>query len=178
MSRRYGRNQKRRAREALATAHNEALQAKRLADRLRHTIRSKERKIAALEAVVEGVRDALGRESILLDPIARRMYNFTLRSLELAEGLDVPLCISDPNQELAAMRIHTADVLDAVVKADHWARRIHFDIHVGEGRMHLRYAIDSRLLFEPAARGRVVEHVTRHMAEAFERELVKLEQQR
>ncbi|CDN87369.1 hypothetical protein BN948_01791 [Hydrogenophaga intermedia] len=178
MSQRYGRNQKRRAREALATAQSEALQAKRLADSARQTIRSKERAIAALEAVVSGVRDALGRESILLDPIARRMHNYTLRSLQLAEELDVPLGPSDPDQELASLRIHTADVLEAVVTSDHWARQIHFELHVGEGRMDLRYAIDSRLLFERAARGRVVEHVTHYMAAAFERELAKLEKQR
>lgn len=177
MSRRFGRNQKRRARQEVAEAQERARVAQACARTLGRSLAEKDAKIRGLMEVVEGVRDALGRQSFLLQPTLARIAQQALCDVQIAEdvaGFQVEDCSKPISAELQSFRLQTAAVLDASIGADHWSRQVHFNLRVSEGRAHLRYALDERLLHEPGARKRVATMVARYMAEAFEAELASM----
>jgi hypothetical protein len=169
MSRRFGRNQRRRAREAVAQAKQAEATAQKLANTYLGMVNTKDRKIAALEAIIEGVRDALGPESVLLEPVLRRMHNYTLRSMQLAEDMRLDMMVpSDDALDLTTIKTHTADVLVAGIADDSWARHVHFNLEIGDDGC-LRYVVDQRLLSEPDARRVLGRQVAHFLAREFDR---------
>lgn len=175
MSRRFGRNQRRRAREALQAAQQEIATTQEHREAIMRTSLQQARKIMAMEAVIDGVRDALGENSIVLQPLTRKMSNFSLKEVALASAMRIS-CDDTPSSidaQTLSFRTETAYVLEASISEDSWSRMIHFNLDIGDNRGELRYALDQRLLHEDRARRLVVEQVTHFMAKAFERLLAE-----
>lgn len=172
MSRRFGRNQRRRARERIAELEIASTAATSTAQR-------EERRANSYKAVLDGIGDALGTDSVLLDPILRRAMNHFLPSIELVEAMDLGKVVPwDASREpVATIRRHTADVFSAGISEDHWARTTHFRVQFRD-RGITAYAIDHRALEQAklsrALRTIVERNIAREMARMFMDELAKV----
>ena len=154
MSRRFGRNQRRRAREAVELAEEQAVEATirasvatARADTLDGYLRIKDVKIQGLGAVVDGVREALGENSVLLDPLLMKIDRAALAQVQYHDI--VPVSPSDAVLP-ASIYIQVASVLNTHIRPDHWARKKHFHVEF-RGETKLAYAVDDRVLVEAPA---------------------------
>lgn len=174
MSRRFGRNQRRRAREALAQATEAAQTLTVERDNARADVNRKLRAILALEGILAGVRDALGPETVALEPVRREMANYVLGDrILLAEAGPLP-DFPGPDAMRAHFQTITADVLNAVVYESHAARRIHFGLLArgGPNGMELAYVVDPRVFYQKNGIDVVTRHVAKMMAEQFRKRLM------
>lgn len=159
MTRRYGRNQKRRAREALALAeyngkvlHSKAVALHYQVQELTGAFRQSENKCRALQAAVRGMEDALGPNSILLAPVLLKLANAYLPNIKLADYVMRrygPVSIMGATDEIQEESIsHTMySMIEAAIEPEHWSRKQHFMIKF-EDRTQAVYAIDERTLFD------------------------------
>jgi hypothetical protein len=171
MSRRFGRNQRRRARERIA-------ELERASASCMVVVQQEQRRADAYRAIVDGIKDALGPDSVLFEPVMREAMNYFLPTVAIQEQVDLG-GVEEWNQSLNAMstiRQHTADVFSAGIERDHFARRIHFLLEFKD-RAIAAYAIDSRLLDDAKRNGRLAHlierNITRVMARMFMAELMK-----
>lgn len=174
MSRRFGRNQRRRAREAVALAEEQAIEAtinasvaKARADTLDGYLRINRAKIQGLEAVVEGVRQALGENSVLLDPLLMKIDNTALAQVQFQD--DLPIASPDEMMLPATISIGVASVLNTFVRPDNFARRKHFMLQF-RGETKLVYAIDDRALMQAPVK-LIERRVARELARQFVQDL-------
>ena len=159
MSKRYGRNQRRRAREALQTMgallHEERNRlnherAMRRAEERRAD--HAEREAAALKAILAGVREALGENTVALPMVGRIVYEAGWKELpevlRIVRPEPMPLvpCSHELANATAELTDHVAHVFEADIELNHHARNMHFFIE-RDRRRAVAFAIEASHLF-------------------------------
>lgn len=170
MSRRFGRNQRRRAREALATKAQElTIQGYQL-KAAKHELGEERVRARVADAVMDALRAVLGDESVVL-PAARRMVGDTrlevMRYVSDPGGFDqFDLSVSSLCENLTEC---LAGLLEVNVSKDHWARRAHFEAQF-KGDPVAAYYIDLdvfRLKKSDFANDLIEREVSRQVARMF-----------
>jgi uncharacterized coiled-coil protein SlyX len=169
MGNRFGRNKRRKARAALAEAMSLAQSAEHRAKYLEGQLSEQNKKLMALNSVIDGVRDAIGEHSVIFDPIVRKI-NLNDNSNRLIVEFDAePLNYWDKSVTPmlhSYYRTYAADVIQAHVEKDHWTRKVHF-LAQRNGVSEVAYCVDERLLCNNDAACFIKQNVAQYLAEAF-----------
>jgi len=171
VSRRFGRNQRRRARHELEVKalelrlanehiHGQDRRLLRMSDELSQM----RRKIEALEAVTDGVRQALGDRSILLKPVLGMVLGHYLPTVQLHDAMGFSEdYIPTANLRLEEIKTTTYAILDCELEDKHWARCQHFYVKVKDQKM-VGYAFDESMLRMQASRKTFIYNVAKMIA--------------
>lgn len=133
MSRRFGRNQKRRMREALE-------QAQRRSQYFVDEMHRKSADVESLNAIIEGFKEALGKHSILFEPIMKMDLASTVPNIRTAEKI-----IHQDWRRPSELKQITMGILNSRIEKNSVLRRQHFLVSY-QGISAVGYAIDSREL--------------------------------
>lgn len=168
MSRRFGRNQRRRAREALASKAQElTIQGYQL-KAAKHELGEMKVRARVADAVMDALRAVLGDDSVAL-PAARRMVGETkLEVMRYVQYEPMSFDLSDASQ-FEVLTENLAGLLEANVSQDHWARRAHFEAQF-KGDPVAAYYIDLnvfRLEKSDFANDLIERQVSRQLARMF-----------
>lgn len=160
MSRRFGRNQRRRAREAIAAKDEELARVGAIAGAhlervyaLDMQLQSAGTRTRRLEAVIEGVRVALG-DSVALPAVDQAIDRAIGKRMRIGRPPVVPLTFPDvTTDDLLAYTIadDIADVIQINLEPDHWSRRQHIRLYRNDTQ-EVVYAIDEKALHTLAKR--------------------------
>lgn len=127
MSRRFGRNQRRRAREALASKDQEMTILGYQLQATKHELGEERVRARVAGAAMDALRAVLGDESVAL-PVATRMVGETkLRVMQYVQHEPMSLDLSEASP-FEVLTENLAGLLEANVSKDHWARRAHFEV--------------------------------------------------
>lgn len=165
MSRRFGRNQRRRAREALAEAATRHEAAMTVMANYRATLRTLTSKVEELEEVIAGVRLALGDYTVALDPefyLTGMNYRPVFHLPEPLRSLQQAKLDASP---LERIRHVVAGVLDIQVSEHHLCRHQHVRLRFADVPV-AAYAIEERTL-RTGGREFVERHLARVLATAL-----------
>lgn len=174
MSKRFGRNQRRKAREAIAQAAREVAAAKEEAAQAKRRERITARENRRLLAVIEGVSDALGEHTIALPMVAHYFGDDIAKMPLLPSALSiwrrepvplVPMEVAAESVELRTIRHDVLEVLEAYVDGDHKARNQHVFIE-RKGRRDVAFALPREYLFT-APIDELKRYMVRPMADAL-----------
>jgi len=123
--------------------------------------------VQVLEAFMEGVREALGKNSIMLDPLLRDMRCAYLPEIQIDQENYFPSIVSDHSimaTESFTVRSHA--IINAAIEPNHWARKTHLLVKFKD-RQAVAYAIDESLLHEKNAEKMIEQQISRMLAAAF-----------
>jgi hypothetical protein len=177
MSKRFGRNQRRQAREAIAQAERAAELARDAAKGAERRERVTARENRRLLAVIEGVRDALGEHTMALPMVAYYFGDDIAKTPHLPSALSMwrrepvpPIELKMPDEalELRTIRDDVLDVLEAYVDGDHKARNPHVFIK-RQGRRDVAFALPREYLFAAP-----IDELKRYMVRPIADALVKV----
>lgn len=175
MSRRFGRNQRRRAREALASAQAAHALAAVEARELRRARDRSAAEAALLRRQMDAVRKALG-DVVILPAVSmpvtdKELLNYVETGLRVAPMAPIDWSESTVEQMATRLEIQTIDVLEASVeRIPGWAKTPHFRLTTSRGG--LAYAVDLGALAQldrPEAVARLAELVAHEFHEALRR---------
>lgn len=169
MSRRFGRNQRRRAREALASKTQElTIQGYEL-QATKHELGEERVRASVAGAVMDALRAVLGDESVALPAAQRMIGNVKLEvMMRYIQHEPMSFDLSDASP-FAVLTENLAGLLEANVSKDHWARRGHFEA-VFKGDPVAAYYIDLdvfRLKKSDFANSLIECEVSRQLARMF-----------
>lgn len=189
MSRRFGRNQRRRAREALASAENEVAQLNDLVrlqriDRDRHQADARQlrARVAVHERQMAACRQVLG-DSIALPPVDQLVDSTRFRQLvEQGEMVprSIPFDISPPSGRenemtymLRKMENDTIDAIEGGIEFDGGSalhRQMHAYLTTKQGAILYRVNLDSLAqIHRPEAVARVADMLSREFVDTLRR---------
>lgn len=175
MSRRFGRNQRRRARQELEAKAQELQlandhiqgQDRRLATQSASMAQMR-RQIEALQAVADGVKKALGRKSVLFEPVIGMTLEHYLPVVQLFDALGMADEFKPTDKpHLDKITTTTYAILDCELEDQHWARKQHFYVRVKDEKM-VGYAFDESMLRMQAGRGAFIHNVAKMVARSLE----------
>lgn len=191
MSRRYGRNQRRRAREALAIAEKEVAQLEHAASMAalrfagaQSELRQLRAKVAVHERQMNACRKVLG-DSIALPPVDELVASERFRDLvERGERVYLPSPVRfdedwlSPNELTSMVKSFETDTVDAIegglelLGPDHLYRQPHAYLTTKQGAILYRVKVESLALIErPEAIARVADMLAREFIDTIQRRL-------
>ena len=157
MSRRYGRNQKRRARE-------EAARLREAVDMANGLARYTTQKNHDLQDEIDRAKELLPEGSILLEPGTIKTGSTTDVPIRMCVHGRVPDSISARQAETFAMRSVPLDVLLTDVVLDQLQDKLHFNVLFADGVW--RYSVARRALMNgpPGTEKRLIADISRRLA--------------